>query len=154
AHPGILFSTAGVHPHEASRCDEATLRELRELAGQAEIVALGECGLDFHRNFSPRPVQEQVFAAQVALALELGKPLFLHEREASTSLLAILDRFADSTGQLSVPVVVHCFTGTAQALEEYLVRDFFIGITGWICDERRGRPLQELIKRVPLSRLM
>lgn len=149
-HPGTLFSTAGVHPHESGRCSPATRGELRELLQSPQVVAVGECGLDFNRNFAPRPVQERVFADQLALAAEVKKPLFLHERDAHPELLQILDR----EGPLTVPAVVHCFTGSAQALSDYLDRGLFIGITGWICDERRGRPLQELVRRIPLDRLM
>jgi len=154
SHPEMLFSTAGVHPHEAVHCDPATLLELRGLAKDSEVVAVGECGLDFNRDFSPRPVQERAFAAQIELALEVRKPLFLHERDAHKSFLSILDRYADSGRRLPVPVVVHCFTGDGKALDEYLMRGFHIGITGWICDERRGKELQQLVKRIPLDRLM
>ena len=153
-HRGELYATAGVHPHDASRCDTAALGELRALAGLPQVVAVGECGLDFNRNFSPPAVQERVFAAQLELAVELGKPLFLHERDAHKALLAVVDQAAGAAGRLNVPAVVHCFTGSAQALDDYLRRGFFIGITGWICDERRGRELQQLVKRIPLDRLM
>lgn len=154
-HRGVVFSTAGVHPHDAARCDEAAFRELRELAKRPEVVAVGECGLDFNRDFSPRPVQQRIFAAQVELAIELGKPLFLHERDAHAALLEVLDRYREpASGTLPVPAVVHCFTGQAQALSDYLARGFYIGITGWICDERRGRELQGLVSRIPLDRLM
>lgn len=160
-HPGALYSTAGVHPHDAGRCGVAGLAELRELLRDPSVVAVGECGLDFNRDFSPRPVQEQVFAAQVQLAIELGKPLFLHERDAHDAFVAVLDRASvrpgaqpGERGALPVQAVVHCFTGSRAALAAYLARGFFIGITGWICDERRGRELQQLVKQVPLDRLM
>jgi TatD DNase family protein len=153
-HPGVLFATAGVHPHDAARCDAAALAELRALAQRPEVVAVGECGLDFNRNFSPRPVQEAIFAAQIELGIEVGKPLFLHERDAHETLLTILDRHRAGDGKFPIPAVVHCFTGGARALCDYLSRGFYIGITGWICDERRGRELQELIRQVPLDRLM
>ncbi|MFO0578552.1 MAG: TatD family hydrolase [Polyangia bacterium] len=153
AHPGALFATAGVHPHEAARCDARTLAELRELARAPEVVAVGECGLDFNRDFSPRPVQERVFAQQIELALSLDKPLFLHERDAHARFLAILDGHA-RPGGLPVPAVVHCFTGGPQELAAYLLRGFYIGITGWICDERRGAELQRALPAVPLDRLL
>ena len=153
-HLGVLYSTAGVHPHDASHYDDATRAGLLQLLAHDEVVAVGECGLDFNRNYSPRPVQEKVFAAQLELAITVKKPLFLHERDAHPTLIAILDRFADGSGRLPVPAVVHCYTGGARALDDYLSRGFYIGITGWICDERRGRELQELVKRIPLERLM
>lgn len=153
-HPGALYSTAGIHPHDAKSGNPAALRELRELAASPQVVAVGECGLDFNRNFSPPAVQEQIFAAQVELARELRKPLFLHERDAHQAFVGILDRAAGPGGALSVPAVVHCFTGDRRALDAYLTRGCSIGITGWVCDERRGRELQQLLKHIPLDRLM
>lgn len=153
-HPGALYSTAGIHPHDAKHGGPAALQELRELASRPEVVAVGECGLDFNRNFSPPEVQKQVFASQVELAMELGKPLFLHERDAHPAFIAVLERIARPGGSLAVPAVVHCFTGTRQALDAYLARGCSIGITGWVCDERRGRELQLLLKHIPLDRLM
>jgi TatD DNase family protein len=147
ARPEALFATAGVHPHHARACDERTLPELRRLAQAA--VAIGECGLDFDRDFSPRPVQERWFEAQLALAAELGKPLFLHERAAHR-------RFVELVAPLrgKVTGVVHCFTGTAEEARTYLELGLHLGITGWICDERRGLHLREVIRAVPLERLL
>ncbi len=154
-YKGVVFATSGIHPHDAARCDEQSLRQLRELAQNPQVVAVGECGLDFNRDFSPRPVQQRIFASQIELAIELGKPLFLHERDAHKTLIEILDRYLEpGRSALPVPAVVHCFTGGAEALEDYLGRGFYIGITGWICDERRGRDLQALVSRIPLDRLM
>ncbi len=150
ARPGVLFSTAGVHPHDASHCGPTTIETLRGLARLPGVVAIGECGLDFNRDFSPRPIQEQWFAAQLALAAELGLPVFLHERDAHERFIAILR--AHRTGL--VDLVVHCFTGTAAELEGYLELGACIGITGWICDERRGAVLRKLTARIPLDRLM
>ena len=109
-----LFSTAGVHPHDASHWNSGSERQLRELLAQPRVVAVGECGLDFNRDFSPRPAQEKALEAQLALAVELRLPVFLHEREASERLLAILKDYRD---QLPA-AVVHCFTGERQALFE------------------------------------
>lgn len=148
--PGTLWATAGVHPHHARDCDAGTLDALRALAARPEVVAIGECGLDYNRNFSPPEAQRQWFEAQVALAAELGLPLFLHEREAAGDLLAILRRHRDR-----VPAaVVHCFTGSEEALDAYLALDLHIGITGWICDERRGTHLHEIVGKIPRDRLM
>ncbi len=147
--PG-LRATAGVHPHDAKHADERQLRALRALATRAECVAVGECGLDFNRDFSPRPVQERVFEAQLMLAADLKKPVFLHERDAHERFHAIL---AGARPQLT-GAVVHCFTGTGPELDAYLALDCHIGITGWICDERRGLHLRQLVRRVPLDRLM
>ena len=149
-YPGTLYATAGVHPHDARHWDETTLPHLRELALTPEIVALGEMGLDFNRDFSPRPEQERVFEAQLELAAELGLPVFMHERDARPRFVQILGAWRDRLG----PAVIHCFTGTAEDLAAYRDLDLHIGITGWICDERRGLHLRELVRRIPLERLM
>jgi TatD DNase family protein len=107
-------------------------------------------GLDFNRDFSPRPQQEWVFEAQLELAAELGLPVFLHERDARARFIQILSRHRHRLGA----AVVHCFTGSAEDLAAYLELDLHIGITGWVCDERRGLHLRELVKRIPLQRLL
>ncbi|WP_044874275.1 TatD family hydrolase [Pseudomonas sp. LFM046] len=145
-----LFSTAGVHPHEASHWNSDSHRQLRDLLGETRVRAVGECGLDFNRDFSPRPLQEKALEDQLALAVELGKPVFLHERDADERLLAIVREFRD---QLPA-AVVHCFTGEKRALYGYLDLDLHIGITGWICDERRGTHLHDLVRDIPRGRLM
>jgi TatD DNase family protein len=145
-----MFATAGIHPHDAKSFDAGALAALRGLAASPEVRAIGECGLDFDRDFSPRPAQERCFAAQLELAAELGLPVFLHERAAHARFLAILrEHRARLRG-----AVVHCFTGTGPELDAYLAADCHIGITGWICDERRGHHLRELVRRVPAERLM
>lgn len=145
-----LYCTAGVHPHEASHYTEAYGAELLQLGKAAEVVAMGECGLDFFRDLSPRPVQEQCFAAQLEIACQVHKPVFLHERDAHDRFVTILEPYLARLSK----VVVHCFTGTQSQLETYLKLGFYIGITGWICDERRGRQLQDFIGIVPSDRLM
>jgi TatD DNase family protein len=148
-YPRRVFATAGVHPHDSRHCTLGTIPELRRLAELEKVVAIGECGLDFNRDFSPRPDQEKWFEAQVALAEELQLPLFLHERDAQERFCQIL-----AGTRKSVPAVLHCFTGTGEELNAYLEMGLHIGITGWICDERRGTHLRELVKRIPLDRLM
>jgi TatD DNase family protein len=143
-----FFTTAGVHPHHARECGPHTIAALRELAQHPRVVAIGECGLDFNRNYSPHPDQEKWFLAQVELALELKKPLFLHSRDAHP-------RFADLLQEHKVKdAVAHCFTGGRDELRAYLDLDLYIGITGWICDERRGRHLVELVREIPRERLL
>lgn len=149
-YPGVLFATAGVHPHLAREWSDATSSVIRELAQSPIVVAVGETGLDFNRDFSPRPVQEKVFAAQLELAAELAMPVFMHERDAHDRFAAILGEHRQGLG----PAVIHCFTGDASELEHYLELDLHVGITGWICDERRGKHLCELVDRIPLDRLM
>ncbi|WDY59678.1 TatD family hydrolase [Pseudomonas sp. PSKL.D1] len=149
-HGNHLYSTAGVHPHDAKSWDANSERQLRQLLSEPRVRAVGECGLDFNRDFSPRPLQEKALQAQLALAAETGLPVFLHERDASERLLAILKDYRD---HLSA-AVVHCFTGERQALFAYLDMDLHIGITGWICDERRGTHLHPLMGNIPQGRLM
>src|SRR3569833_3252244 len=149
AHPGVLWATAGVHPHHAIDYDEATDARLRELARLPEVCAVGETGLDYHRNYTPRDVQLRVFEQQLAIAAELGKPHFLHQRDAHHDFLAILKRYRDR-----VPAaVVHCFTDNGEALRDYLDLDCHIGITVWIFDERRVSHLRELVRTIPANRL-
>jgi TatD DNase family protein len=143
-----LYATAGVHPHHARECDEHTIAALREVAAQPRVVALGECGLDFNRNYSPHPDQEKWFVAQLELAAELGKPLFLHSRDAHPRCAEILRNLRVGKA------VAHCFTGAAAELRAYLDLGLYIGITGWICDERRGGHLVELAKEIPGDRLL
>lgn len=150
AHPQTLYATVGVHPHHAGAFSGATPDEIARLLASPAAVAVGECGLDYYRDFSPRPAQRDAFAAQIAIAVEMGKPLFVHEREAHADLVAVLDEF----GARLPPVVVHCFTGTDAELDAYLERGYSIGITGWICDERRGLHLPQLVARIPPGRLM
>jgi TatD DNase family protein len=148
--PQALCSTAGVHPHNARTVDAHTIGELRNLAQAPEVVAIGECGLDYDRDFSPRAQQRDAFEAQLQLAAELKKPAFLHQRSAHADFERILrNARPQSTGG-----VVHCFTGDARELECYLELGLCIGITGFICDERRGTHLRELVKRIPPERLM
>jgi TatD DNase family protein len=149
-HPGFLYSTAGVHPHDAKACTPETIVTLEALTAVDSVVAVGECGLDFNRDFSPRPVQEKWFEEQVALACRVKLPLFMHERDAHERFCEILGRYQ---GQYE-RAVVHCFTGSIDEVERYLDMGLFIGITGWICDERRGRHLLEAVQQIPLDRLM
>ena len=149
-HGARLFCTAGVHPHDASSWNNASDAALRQLLTQPRVRAVGECGLDFNRDFSPRSQQEKALEAQLALAVELKMPVFLHERDADQRLNEILRDYRD---HLSA-AVVHCFTGERRALYAYLDMDLHIGITGWVCDERRGTHLHPLLKDIPAGRLM
>ncbi|MEH6565366.1 MAG: TatD family hydrolase [Halopseudomonas sp.] len=149
-YPQRLFATAGVHPHEARHWTADSRKQLHQLCNEPAVKAVGECGLDFNRDFSPRPAQLKALEAQLAVAVETGLPVFLHEREASDTLLPLLRDYRD---QLS-GAVVHCFTADQKALYAYLDLDLHIGITGWICDERRGSHLHPLMRDIPAGRLM
>ena len=151
SRPGVLFATAGVHPHHATELTDELIAEYAQLALEPGLVAIGECGLDYFRDLSPRDVQRRAFHRHLELAAKLGKPVFLHVRDASEDFVAIL---REHPAVIAQGAVAHCFTGSAAELESYLALGLSIGITGWICDERRGRHLAELVSRVPRDRLM
>lgn len=149
-YPGELFATAGVHPHHARDFDGHSTEALRALAGNDEVVAIGECGLDFFRNFSPPEQQRTAFSAQLELAAEVGLPVFLHQRDAHDDVLSLLEPMRDRLRG----GVAHCFTGGLDQLLAYLDLDLYIGITGWLCDERRGGELLRAVSRIPLDRIL
>ena len=155
AHP-CCKSTAGVHPHNAKDWNEVVSGWLREMvlrdtaAPAVTIAAIGECGLDYNRNFSPPQAQRKCFEDQLTLAVQLKKPVFLHERDAFDDLFSMLKQYRSGLPG----AVLHCFTGTEAELESCLSLDCYIGITGWICDERRGSHLIPLLPRIPADRLL
>ncbi|HEX4052213.1 MAG TPA: TatD family hydrolase [Steroidobacteraceae bacterium] len=149
-HAGRLFATAGVHPHHAEEFTQAQLPALRALLEESAVVAVGECGLDYFRNFSQPAAQRRAFQLQLQLAAECGKPVFLHQRDAHADFTAIL---REHIGALR-GAVAHCFTAGEPELEAYLALGLSIGITGWLCDERRGTHLASLVGRIPAARLM
>jgi TatD DNase family protein len=151
AHPGRLFATSGVHPHHATEVTPEVAQKLELLARHPEVVAVGECGLDYFRDFSPRDVQRTAFARQLEIAARVGKPVFLHQRDAHDDFIAILREHRTA---LAAGGVAHCFTGTAAELEACLDLGLSIGITGWINDERRGAHLLPLMRTIPAERLM
>ncbi len=149
-HPSRLWSTAGVHPHHARSFLAAQRSELMDLLRLRSVVAVGECGLDYFRNLSPPPAQRAAFIAQLEIAAQTRKPVFLHQRDAHSDFAAIVKDF---DGKLQGGVA-HCFTGGEIELEEYLKLGLYIGITGWACDERRGVELRAIVPRIPADRLL
>ncbi|MBE4950742.1 TatD family hydrolase [Chryseobacterium culicis] len=149
-YPEILFSTAGIHPHDAKSFNEQSISELRKLLKQDHVVSVGECGLDFDRDFSPRPIQEKCYQAQLELSVEVNKPLFLHERSAFKRFNEITDDYLSQLPE----AVIHCFTGTLNEAKTYLDKGFYLGFTGAISDEKRFKHLEDVIKYVPLDRMM
>ena len=147
---GTLFSTAGVHPHHASDYTDESDALIRSLVTKDAVVAVGECGLDYFRNFSPRDAQLDAFRRQLQIAKETGLPVFLHQRDAHDDFIDILE---PCLGDLS-RAVAHCFTGEHESLREYVELGLYIGITGWICDERRGKHLHDIVSIVPDDRLL
>ena len=146
----FLFATAGIHPHHAGETDTSAIGLLGDLSANEKVKAIGETGLDFFRDFSPRPDQIRSFERHMELAIETGLPLFLHERDAHPTFAEVLQSYRDNLSG----AVVHCFTGAKDALYAYLDLDCHIGITGWICDERRGEHLKALVRDIPDDRLM
>lgn len=145
-----LYCTAGVHPHDASDAPADLLDRLTKLASSPRVKAIGETGLDFNRNYSPPAEQRKVFEAQLGIAQACAMPVFVHDRDSDGAVFELLKSCADDlTG-----IVVHCFTGTAHDLARYLELGCYIGITGWICDKRRGAELRGLIGELPLDRLL
>jgi TatD DNase family protein len=149
-HPHRLWSTAGVHPHHAESFAAAHRQELLDLLALECVVAVGECGLDYFRNLSPPDAQRRAFVAQLEMAAQVRKPVFLHQRDAHADFAAILRDYA---GRLAGGVA-HCFTGGVAELETYLGLGLYIGITGWACDERRGVELRHSVPRIPADRLL
>lgn len=148
--PGRLFATAGVHPHHASDYTDASDELIRSLALRESVVAIGECGLDYYRNYSPRTAQLEAFRSQLEIAADTGLPVFLHQRDAHDDFVAVLEPELSKISR----AVAHCFTGEGESLREYLAMGLWIGITGWICDERRGTHLKELVAEIPDDRLL
>ncbi|KAJ8962802.1 hypothetical protein NQ318_001201 [Aromia moschata] len=143
-YPNTLYSTAGIHPHDAKSYTDESWEELRHLAENLECVAIGECGLDYNRNFSEPEDQRTVFRKHIELAIELNKPLFVHERDAHEDLIEILDKFK---GKLP-PVLIHCFTGSSESALIYLERGFYIGLTGYLCKDKSDTGIRKLLRMV------
>jgi TatD DNase family protein len=149
-HPGVLHATAGMHPHHASDYDSNCAGQIRQLAENGKVVAVGECGLDYFRNFSPRDAQLTAFRSQLDIAVDTGLPVFLHNRDAHDDFVEVLEPALPKLSR----AVAHCFTGEHESLREYLAMGLYIGVTGWICDERRGAHLKDIVSVVPDDRLM
>ena len=145
-----MFFTLGVHPHHANEINEEYLEKLKEIISKNNPHAIGETGLDFFRNLSTYEEQVFAFEEQIKIAIKTNKPLFLHQRDSHDDFIKILRKYSSDISK----AVVHCFTGTQEQLDDYLELDCYIGVTGWICDEKRNIELRETIKNIPLERLM
>tara|TARA_E500000178_G_scaffold82953_1_gene81233 strand:- start:69 stop:866 length:798 start_codon:yes stop_codon:yes gene_type:complete len=148
--PNMLHATVGIHPHNAEQFTRTVAESLYDLAGKDVVVAIGETGLDFYRTLATPKDQQESFVGHIELAEEIGLPLFLHERDAAKRQLEILSDYREHISK----AVIHCFTGDRATLHKYLDLDLYIGITGWICDVRRGSDLQAIVADIPLNRLM
>ena len=145
-----MFYTIGVHPHHANEINDDYLKKLKDVITTNNPHAIGETGLDFFRNLSTYEQQIYVFEEQIKIAIDTNKPLFLHQRDSHDDFIKILRKYSSDISK----AVVHCFTGTQGQLDDYLELDCYIGITGWICDEKRNIELRKAIKNIPLEKLM
>lgn len=146
-----VFGTAGIHPHNADRAKQEDFQQIERLLSEnPKIVAAGECGLDYDRMFSTKENQIRCLEKHIVIAEKLNKPLFLHERSASADFIRRFKKHPD----ICTKSVVHCFTGDKAVLEQYLAMGFSIGITGWICDEKRSKELREAVRLIPLDRIL
>ena len=144
-----LYYSVGFHPHNAKDFKIEFLKDMLVYLNDPKAICLGEMGLDFNRNFSSKEEQILCFESQLSLANSISKPLFLHQRDAHEEFLSVLDNH-----KFNQKLIVHCFTGTLSELEEYLKRDFYIGITGWVCNLKRGKELRECINQIPENKLL
>lgn len=149
-YPEILYSTAGIHPHDAKTFNSESISELRKLLKLPQVISVGECGLDFDRDFSPRPIQEKCYRAHLELSIEVQKPLFLHERSAFKRFNEITDDYLEKLPK----AVVHCFTGSLDEAKIYLDKGYYLGFTGAISDSKRFAQLEDVIRYTPLDRIM
>lgn len=145
------YGTAGIHPHNADRAKQEDFNLIEQMiTANKKIVAVGECGLDYDRMFSAKENQIRCLEKHIVLAEKLGKPLFLHERSAADDFAKRFKKHPD----ICAKSVVHCFTGDKKTLDQYLSMGFSIGITGWICDDRRAKELREAVSIIPLDRIL
>lgn len=147
ARPDFFVATMGIHPHEAARATEADFAALERICAEPDVRAVGEAGLDYYYDRSPRDVQRAVFERQIALALKLGKPLVVHVRDAHAECLEIMKASGVQRG------VIHCFTGDLPAARGYLDLGFHISLSG-VITYKKTEALQEAVRFAPLDRLM
>ena len=146
-----VYGTAGIHPHNADSAKKEDFDLLETLlTGNDRMVAVGECGLDFDRMFSTRENQIRCLEKHIVLAEKLDMPLFLHERSSAEEFVRRFKKHPE----ICKKSIVHCFTGDKRTLEQYLEMGFSIGVTGWICDDRRAKELREAVRVLPLDRVL
>lgn len=145
-----IFCSVGIHPHYASDLKPSTIQNLQKYLGNEHVRAIGEIGLDYYRNFQSPEIQKKCFNAFLELASTHQYPLFLHHREAFDDFYPMIKNCIGEVPES----IVHCFTGTKSELKKFLDLGLYIGITGWVCDPKRGADLREIIKYIPLDRLL
>jgi TatD DNase family protein len=145
-----VYAAVGVHPHAASSLDQATLAQVRQLASRAGVVAIGEIGLDYYRDLSPREEQRAAFEAQLALAADLDMPVIIHQRESAADVMAALRDWAEGGHP---GCVLHAFSGDQAMADEAVALGFFLGIGGPLTF-KNARSLPQIVTRVPLAHLV
>ncbi len=145
-----LAYTAGIHPHYANDTSAQTWLKLNQIIADNSVAAIGECGLDFNRNFSSQANQLYAFEKQLDIAATNNMGVYLHERDAFNAQIRLLEQYSESLNFM----VAHCFTGNKEQLAGYLELGCYIGVTGWLCDAKRGIDLQDAVLELPLSRLL
>tara|TARA_X000000368_G_scaffold263779_2_gene208852 strand:- start:2458 stop:3243 length:786 start_codon:yes stop_codon:yes gene_type:complete len=148
--PENIFAGVGIHPHYSSELKPDTYKNLKRHANHNSVKAIGEIGLDYFRNLQSHEIQKKCFETLLDLAVETKLPAFLHHRDAFSDFYPILRNTID----LLPPSIVHCFTGTKEELKSFLDLGLYIGITGWICDPRRGNEVKSLLKYIPKDRIL
>lgn len=145
----FIYAAAGIHPHDAGTAGEEAFEELKRIAAHPKVVAIGEMGLDYYRDLSPRDVQQEAFRRQIALAGDTGLPVIVHDREAHGDVMRILKE--EKAGE--VGGVLHCFSGSWEMAVECMQMGFYISIAGPVTFHNAGR-LKDIAARVPADRLL
>ena len=145
-----LYVGVGIHPHHASEINLQTAEEFKNYAQHKKVVAIGEIGLDYYRNFQSPSIQKKCFDLFLEVAADINKPVFLHHRDAFKDFYPMIKNALSNLPKS----LVHCFTGTKEQLKAFLDLGLYIGITGWICDSKRGMDVRGLLKYIPLDRLI
>lgn len=145
----IVYGAVGVHPHDAVDMVDEDIEELRELARGEKIVAIGEIGLDYYYEHSPREVQKQRFREQIRLAKQLNLPIIVHEREAAQDVFDIISSEADG----NLRGVIHCYSGSAEMAREYIKLGFYISFAGPVTFKNAKKP-KEVAAEIPLEHLL
>ena len=148
--PENIFAGVGIHPHYSSELKPSTYENLKRYANHNSVKAIGEIGLDYFRNFQSQGVQKKCFENLLELAIETKLPAFLHHRDAFSDFFPILSNAINDLP----PSIVHCFTGTKKELKSFLDLGLYIGITGWVCDPKRGSEVKSLLKYIPVDRML
>ena len=144
-----IYAVVGIHPHEADTVNEKSLTVIKDLAASPKVKAIGECGLDFYYDNSPREIQKKAFGKQLELALELKLPVVIHSRESAAETLEILDKTADFAQKL----IFHCYAYGPEEIEEIIKRDYYVAFGGLITFNS-AQPIRDALKKMPLDRIL